>query len=462
MSLIVIILLSTFLYKKITININKKNLFPLFIIASISGWMFYKLDSSKVWSKFSALGALYYKSPNAVSGEIDKLIEKVGTNKKFNPINIKYQSTSKLHAIAKGMNLIVVIMESVRADNLFLYGYKRHTMPFLESLRDNMIISDNTYVTQDRSCKTMGSLMLGIYPDPRYGCLTWDYRKLKSNDSFLKRLLDNNYSLYFSTTQHKGAGDNFVPFLKKITNNKITIESIENFKQRSFAAYDEKILSANLFEWIKKQKTPFAAFMWTQAAHMPYYSNYKPFKENNEIDKYDNAIYDIDMMIKDLVTKLKQKGILSNTMFLFFGDHGEAVGKNLDFGHGKTLNDYTIHIPFLIYQPSIIKKEIHNNAMIQTKDIASTTLDMLGIDNNLRQSENMFLKSRRDKIYLSNVYQTYKLGYTTKDITATYLVEKNRLFFNKGYIDGSTLAQKKELLSWYKYQTLYIDKKLKK
>jgi membrane-anchored protein YejM (alkaline phosphatase superfamily) len=344
-------------------------------------------------------------------------------------------------------------------------------MPNIVKNSKNMLIFDNAYVNQPRSCKTMSSLMLGTYPDPNLDSIAWHYDLIKNpKESFPYKLLDNGYELYFGTLQENEGGDEFGNFLRKLSNNKITIEDQESFLAKQYEIIDERLLTDGLLHWIDKQNGNFAAFLWTKSAHMPYASVFDTFGKDTKLNKYDNCLLNIDNSFKNLIDGLKKRDKLKNTLIVLFGDHGEAVGVPVDWGHGNFLYDHSIRIPFMIYNSEIFHNEKRVPQRFQIKDISSTILFLLGLDSNLHQSENIFSKSKTDTIYLSNVYQDFKLGMVYDkykfvfrpqyDITYLYDINDDEVNIINKITKEKVDALKYETLQWYKYQREYIKKNI--
>ena len=401
----------------------------------------------------------------------------------FNPIE-KYKRIDnrykKYENIAKDMNIIFYIMESVRKKNVSVYGYKRDTMPNLKKMiKSGALVFHNAYVNQPRSCKTMSSLLMGTYPDPRLVSIVWKYYNIKDvNLSFIKRLKDNNYTIYFGAMQENEGGDQFGNALRALTKNSIMIQdpvTLLKNNPNNRARLDERLLIDNFLNWTKEQNSKFSAILWTKSAHMAYISPIKKWKEKSDIDKYDNCLFNLDRALKSLVNGLKKQKKLENTLIVILGDHGEALGDKLDWGHGNYLYEHSMNIPFIIYNNKIFKGKVDIYNRFQIKDISSTILYMLGIDSKINQSINIFAKKPTDTIYLSNVHQDYKLGLIYDNYKFVYR-PKYELFYlydlkNDPNEEHNIIREKskKEIeelklktLKWYKYQIDYLNKKIYK
>jgi arylsulfatase A-like enzyme len=81
-----------------------------------------------------------------------------------------------------------------------------------------------------------------------------------------------------------------------------------------------------------------------------------------------------------LIDGLRARGLEGRTMFVIFGDHGEAFGQHDgNFGHSLFLYDENIRVPYLISAPGLLKDSLAVTSPISLIDTGPTVLDLLGI-----------------------------------------------------------------------------------
>jgi arylsulfatase A-like enzyme len=95
---------------------------------------------------------------------------------------------------------------------------------------------------------------------------------------------------------------------------------------------------------------------------------------------YDGAIRSNDVYLQEFIEKLKNLGILDNTLFIFTADHGEFLGEYNQWLHGLPGFIQVVHVPLIMVYPKTIpaQKRIHQN--VQLLDIMPTILDFAHID----------------------------------------------------------------------------------
>ena len=88
---------------------------------------------------------------------------------------------------------------------------------------------------------------------------------------------------------------------------------------------------------------------------------------------------EIDGMVGELRTVLKEKHRLDKTLIVILGDHGLRTRREYPPFHGGTLDDVTFHVPFVLYAPGVVESTVRIPWMTSHIDIAPSVLDLLGI-----------------------------------------------------------------------------------
>ena len=145
------------------------------------------------------------------------------------------------------------------------------------------------------------------------------------------------------------------------------------------------------------------------------------------IAKYDCAIAYDDHLIGKVIKALEEKGILDDTIILFFSDHGESLDEqDIYFDHGDGLYDASIHVPFIIRAKGLPKGK-RMKAFIQLEEIIPTVLDLAGIEYGPLDFDGMSLlplingeaDKIRDFIFAEEAYQ--HRNYAIRDSNYKYI-----------------------------------------
>jgi len=117
------------------------------------------------------------------------------------------------------------------------------------------------------------------------------------------------------------------------------------------------------------------------AGHHPYATPQPgPFPVTSEIDQYRNALRYGDDSLGVLIDGLRARGLEGNTVWVIYGDHGEAFQQHAgNYGHTFFLYEENVHVPFLIAAPGMIPNQERVRKVVSLVDAAPTILDLVGI-----------------------------------------------------------------------------------
>ena len=335
-------------------------------------------------------------------------------------------------------NVVVVLMESMKASNLSHFCDTAFLTPNLDSLCEKSLLFENFYSQNTRTCYGIFSTLMAypsMYPgNPMYGT---PLRKYESMPSVLKA---NGYSTA-AIIPHDKQFDNIYGFY--LANDVDTIISEENYPKNevinSWGIPDHLLFdhSIDLIDVLYSKDKPFFINILTVSNHMPYILPDIFTPSSQELDDEQQMIEYSDFAIGRFLEKASEKPWFDNTIFVFLGDHGKPEDSpypiSLDF----------VHVPLIIYSPSLIEP-CKNDQMASQIDVFPTVMGLLGINYNnstfgidlLRQNRKYayFMNGNRYGIvdnewyYLSDL-QGYSLGlyhYRDNDETNYEELEKEK------------------------------------
>jgi len=135
-------------------------------------------------------------------------------------------------------------------------------------------------------------------------------------------------------------------------------------------------LSSELLDWILlcKEKMPADEFPWYKRLAM----------QPNDLPamrRYYSEVSMVDDGVGQVLAKLKEKGVLENTLIIYTADHGKSVGHHGFWGHGEDTWPSNMHhsansIPLLISYPGFAKAGLEVDNLVGTTDIFATILDL--------------------------------------------------------------------------------------
>ena len=314
-------------------------------------------------------------------------------------------------------NIILFTADGLNADHMSLYGYERETTPFLDSIKEDLIIGQNHFTNSAKTTGSIVSIMTGKYPSTTR--LLYPPNVLKGTDSLehlpgilksrgyytaqfaVKHYVDssvqNLVSSFDEANRIKKQANLAINFLNKrfSMNAKLFLNEIESrlivrlkhlfFVQAMENTFlqitetqkdfkdDEKILGA--LEVIKSKTEPvFVHIHWMGTHGHQFFPISTKFssgidRENQppwNSDLYDDAIIDVDAALATLFDGLRAIDELDHTILIFTSDHGQRF----------TVTD---RIPMLIYTPYLSDgRQIYSNT--QNLDISATVLDLISAE----------------------------------------------------------------------------------
>jgi hypothetical protein len=286
---------------------------------------------------------------------------------------------SGFRGAAAGRNVVLVSLESTAAKYLGLYGAAPDVMPRLSELAGSAIVFDNAYAVYPESIKGLFSVLCSAYPS--FDSSAEMYAALPC-PSTAAALAGRGYA-----TALFHAGRFMYLGMDAIVRNR-GYDRLEDAgdiggNHASSFGVDEPSTVARILGWIDglPKNQPFFVTYLPIAGHHPYDTPEPgPFPEGDEFGRYRNALHYGDAALGSLVDGLEARGRQQDTLWIVYGDHGEAFGQHDgNFGHTFQLYDENVRVPFLIAAPGLIPRQIRSDRIVSLIDTTPTTLDVLGV-----------------------------------------------------------------------------------
>lgn len=327
-------------------------------------------------------------------------------------------------------NVLFIVLDTVRAKSLSLYGYPRATTPRLEALARRGVRFDEARSAAPWTLPSHATMFTGRWPHElfdspeqrlgsRYPTLAGELgRRGYATGGFVANTFYCNagfgvargfdhyedfYQVFDASPtevlRHSGLGRNLIALAGEE-------ESI-----RPGGRKDADKINADFLAWLPTTKgRPFFAFLNYFDAHAPYFTpdradrhfGLRPTSpEDQEIlrtwqsrtsakatehelelarDAYDDCIASLDAALGRLFDQLEGQGVLDNTLIVLTSDHGEEIGEHNLLGHGRSLYSEELHVPLIVVRPG---RDRSSGAVVaepvSLRDIPATVLDLAGI-----------------------------------------------------------------------------------
>lgn len=286
----------------------------------------------------------------------------------------------------KPFNVLVVLCESLRNQNLGPYGYTRGTTPNIDQFQaenaENFFVFEKPYCVSTTTMLAVPGVLTGIgpYQEPEefYSQpFIWDYAKMLNYQTFF--MSSHTMKWYRFDRYYAGAQLDYT--WNKETSGKPFFNDL--------GVDDQHTVNAVIAHLEKMKNKSFFGAVQLNATHYPYKIPGKFQKWNGTfVDEYDNSIFYQDFLLGQLFAKLKHNGQLENTVIIFTSDHGESLKDHNNIGHVDSYYTETISVPLMIYLPPILAQKLPQQALranlkkaVATIDIAPTIMDLLDLEN---------------------------------------------------------------------------------
>ncbi len=388
-------------------------------------------------------------------------------------------------------NIVLITIDTLRADHLSCYGYERKTSPNIDSIAKEGIRFTNALATSSWTSPSMASIMTSLYPishGVRHGFT-------KSGKAYNQELLHEKFDTLAEVLKNHG----YTTF--GAVANVHMVEELgfgQGFDYYHCEGFDKASKINNIvFSWKDKIKNANKIFLWVHYfdphhfynAQSPWINDYAGelwignthlskksmkelkklipnFKQKKSTLEYLTALYDSEISYADhhigkLICKL---GLDKNSLIVITSDHGEEFLDHDSLCHAHSLYQELIHVPFIIKLPSS-SKELVVDEPVSIIDIMPTILGVAGIvllnefkgENLLEQDK---LSQQRDYLFseltkvrtlrtiLNNNWK-YIYDYKTRKEALYNITEDPGELVNLVHQEASIAKElKEELINW--------------
>lgn len=303
-------------------------------------------------------------------------------------------------ATGRPLNVILYLVDTLRADHLGCYGYSRPVSPHIDAFARGAVVFRHTVAQSSWTRPSTATLLTGLYPSTHKVYNT--RHKLSEQALTLAEML-------------RAQGYRTAGF---VTNGNVSArfgldQGFETYKLLPYEHSSAADVNAEAAGWLgngrtQDQDTPFFLYLHTFEPHAPYapppafrrrfapeahdailtqmeifrlleLRKVVPTPEmlRSFLDLYDAEIATNDAAFGDLIDLLVRRGLWENTVVVFVSDHGEEFLDHGSWQHGDTLHNEMLNIPLIVRAPGTGPRIVQRQA--QQVDVAPTVLDLLGL-----------------------------------------------------------------------------------
>jgi len=330
----------------------------------------------------------------------------------INPSNPLRNITS---SSLKKPNIVIILLDTLRSENLLTYGYNKDTMPNLTKFTKGATLFKNTISTSSFTPPSHLSIISGNYVDSQR-------MEISEQKTLTEMLKQNGYCTVCVTANRLVTTENFVKGFDIYIDNvsaEVLFQYLMSFKiiyklfhdkifnlqfmfyHRHTRAEDvndilfpllNKHISRNLFLFINyldphdpyfptSKKSEFSPFS-LENGFFRHIENWRhPDLDDRQFDTlknlYDQELGYLDQHLGDLFDLFKELDMLDESIIIVTSDHGEIFGENGYLSHAISLYENEIKVPLIMRGSKIFPEDRQIDKLVQTVDIVPTILDIL-------------------------------------------------------------------------------------
>jgi len=274
------------------------------------------------------------------------------------------------------VNLVVVTIDTLRADRLHCYGNKDIETPALDALAQRGVLFENAVAQTPLTPPSHASIFTGTNPNVHHVRNTGGFA-LQASPAPLARILQaqgwDTAAFIGASVLKKAFGFNqgFGVYDDQMPKPEKSLGEIEYPERRASVVVDHAL------GWLNAQSgKPFFVWLHLYDPHEPY-DPPAPFHEKYKQNLYDGEIAYTDQQLGRFLDAVAKKSPAGDTLVVVLADHGESLGEHGEFNHGIFLYDATLHIPFLIAGPGV-PAGVRVQQQARTIDVLPTVLELMG------------------------------------------------------------------------------------
>lgn len=319
-------------------------------------------------------------------------------------------------APAKGPNVILIAVDTLRADHLSCYGSKNKT-PTIDGLAAEGTRFAHAFAQASWTRPSFATIFTSLYPSSHRAIHKADalpdavvtLAEVMQGAGYATVGFANNINVaplfgfqqgfdqylflepeFFFGATESAAQLTIYNQLRLIRERFLSKKKwVENYYQPA------DVVSKHGLDWLARrdQQRPYFMFLHYMEPHDPYFvhpyngeayarvanPNPDPSLADKYRELYDGAIRFLDEELAKLFAELKAKGLYDNTLILLTADHGEEFYEHGGWWHGTTLYDEQLRVPLIVKPPQGGSQGVVSEALVSSLDIAPTILTAVGI-----------------------------------------------------------------------------------
>ncbi|MBX3050418.1 MAG: sulfatase [Caldilineaceae bacterium] len=309
-------------------------------------------------------------------------------------------------------NIVLLGIDSLRADHLSGYGYQRLTSPHLDRFAQQGVLFENTFSAHIPTTSAYGSMLTGmdvfttqVVALRHKGPMR---EEVKTLAEILKEQGYHTVCVGFSGNPSSRGFDEYLDYTAWGSWDEGRLPKAQNLNEQAIPALERLLADDKPFFLFLRHMDPHAPYLPPEPYERIFYSGDECDPENKSMEpvlafkpfrdflaswlppgisdqayvtaQYDGAIAYMDAAIQTIFTALESRGVLDETVVAVNGDHGETLYEHVCFFDHHGIYDNVLHVPLILRYPAKLPAGKRVAGFNQHKDLVPTLLELAEID----------------------------------------------------------------------------------
>jgi arylsulfatase A-like enzyme/Flp pilus assembly protein TadD len=276
---------------------------------------------------------------------------------------------------ADSLNVIIITLDTLRADRVACYGYDKAKTPRLDELAEKGVKFENAVCQAPLTLPSHASIFTGLYPPSH---------QIRDNGAYyLDQRFQTLAEIFKEKEYNTAAFIGAFPVDSRFGLDQGFDVYDDKFKEdEKFKAFNSERRAEHVFksfqEWfLGNFQSQFFVWVHYYDPHLPY-DPPSPYREEFS-DPYDGEVAYTDFYVGEIIDLLEEKNIVNNTLVIVVSDHGEGLGDHKEIDHGLFLYNSTLKVPLIFCAPKNLPSQKIITSQVRLIDIFPTVLNLLNM-----------------------------------------------------------------------------------
>ncbi len=304
-------------------------------------------------------------------------------------------------------NVVVIVLESTRADATTPYAPRLKTTPFFSKFAREGVLVERAYTVVPHTTKALVAILCGFEPEVTLSTIESQPGGLPGR-CLPSLLAAQGYDTAFFQAptgrfeDRKRLAQN-LGFRKFVSGDDVPHEGFERI---NYFGFEDAIMLAPSEEWLARRgERPFMAAYLTNAAHHPYdvpkTHEIRNYSKKRAWNKYLNAINYTDGVVEKIVDQYRRLSLLDRTVFVIVGDHGEGFGEHGLWVHDDVMFEEALRVPLVFRLPGAHDAGRRISGPVSELAIVPSLISLAGFESRDADYEqgNLFEQPKQPALY---------------------------------------------------------------